>query len=289
MKVLLTLFFLLIYVFCFASEVLELYGIPSQGSVLLGKLSDDAESVYLDYEQLTISDSVFVIGFDRDAKLHHIITVVLKSGEMLSKRFVLNKREYNIQEINKVEEKYVSKPKSSEIWQRISNESKSLKAIRKLTYNTRDFYPQNYTFPIDRNLRISSEFGSQRILNGVPKKPHNGLDIAVPKGTPVLAPMNGIVVLTGHYYYNGVFVLLDHGMGLTSIYLHLDKTDAEIGDIIKQGEKIGEVGTTGRSTGNHLHWGVQLFDKRIDPNSLLELMNIFIKIEQKEEVNGQEE
>lgn len=274
---------------CFASELLELSGNPSQGSIMFGKISDEVESVFFNYESVIVFQNTFVLGFDRDSNLKHIVTIVLTTGEMMSERFELNKRDYNIQEINELKKKYVSQPKDSDTLIRISNESKSLKAVRKLISSTSVFHPQNYIFPVTADLRITSEFGSQRILNGTPKRPHNGLDIAVPKGTAVLSPASGIVALTGHYFYNGKFVLLDHGLGLSSIYLHLDKIVVEIGDNVKEGIKIGEVGTTGRSTGNHLHWGVQFFEKRIDPNSLLELENIFLTIELEEEKNEQTE
>jgi murein DD-endopeptidase MepM/ murein hydrolase activator NlpD len=123
-----------------------------------------------------------------------------------------------------------------------------------------------------RGGRITGIFGSQRILNGVKKSPHNGLDIAAPEGTSVYAMTDGIVRLTGkNYYYNGNFVFIDHGQGLSSLYLHMSRLNVKDGQIVKKGVKIGEVGTTGRSTGPHLHWSVQWYNKRIDPECLLKI------------------
>ena len=120
--------------------------------------------------------------------------------------------------------------------------------------------------------RISSVFGSQRILNGIPKNMHNGLDIAVPRGTPVLAMADAVVNLTtDNFYYAGNYIVLDHGQGLNSMYLHLSEILVEEGQRVNKGDVIGKVGTTGRSTGPHLHWGVQWYSKRIDPEHILNI------------------
>jgi murein DD-endopeptidase MepM/ murein hydrolase activator NlpD len=134
-------------------------------------------------------------------------------------------------------------------------------------------FAQGFVKPIEKG-RISSVFGSQRILNGVPKSPHNGIDIAVPSGTPVKAMSDGKVILSADdFYYAGNFIILDHGLGLNSMYLHLSQTLVEEGQYVKKGEIIGKVGTTGRSTGPHLHWSVQWYNKRVDPDSVF---NFFV-------------
>lgn len=133
------------------------------------------------------------------------------------------------------------------------------------------YYNAGFMKPI-KGGRQTSVFGSQRILNGVPKNFHNGLDYAAPVGTDVLAMSDGKIILAGDdFFYNGNFILIDHGQGLNSIYLHLSKKDVKKGDTVKMGQKIGEVGTTGRSTGPHLHWGVQWYKKRIDPEQVLKI------------------
>ena len=115
----------------------------------------------------------------------------------------------------------------------------------------------------------SGRFGSRRVINGQPKKPHSGEDIAAPEGTAVLVMNDGIVRLTMDYFFTGKGVIVDHGLGLFSMYFHLSRVDVERGQTITKGQVIGNVGSTGRATGPHLHWGVRLNGSRVDPYSLL--------------------
>lgn len=119
--------------------------------------------------------------------------------------------------------------------------------------------------------RISGRFGSRRVINGKPKRPHSGEDIAVPKGTAVVAMNRGIVRLTMDHFFTGKGVILDHGLGLFSMYFHLSTVDVMQGQMVEKGQLIGKVGATGRATGPHLHWGVRLNGSRIDPYSLLKV------------------
>jgi murein DD-endopeptidase MepM/ murein hydrolase activator NlpD len=271
MKIKTIIFSFLYFVNILFSQSVDFKGKFAQGNLVFGKAENVKEilldSAAIDYDK----DGIFVFGIDRDDTNSHVLQIKLKEKTIL-KKFTPEKSEYDIQSINKMEQKYITPPKAE--LDRIAKEREiSKKARKKIGEEKNTFYNSGFIKPIEKG-RISGVFGSQRILNGVPKNAHNGLDIAVPKGTPVKAMTDGIVRLSAdNFYYSGNYILLDHGQGLNSFYLHLSKSFVKEGQIVKKGEVIGEVGTTGRSTGPHLHWGVQWFDKRVDPNSVFNFKN----------------
>ena len=160
-----------------------------------------------------------------------------------------------------LKKKMVTPPKS--FWDRIKKENKVIKEVRSLDSDV-DFIFQKFDWPT-KGI-ISGVFGSQRILNGKPKRPHYGVDIAAPEGTDILAPTEAIVRMAEKdLYYTGGTVMLDHGHGVTSVYSHLSSINVKVGNKINKGQKIGEVGSTGRSTGSHLDWRINWFSERLDP------------------------
>ena len=277
LKKLLLVFLSTISIQLTAKELISLRGNPVQGGILICETDESIEKLFLDHKELPISENRAILGFDRDEKLKHKITIVLENGEMYTSVFYITKRNYKIQKIDRIEKKYVEEPRDPVLIQRISDESNMLTEKRVKIRLNKSIYFDEFCIPITVG-EITGVFGSQRILNGIPKRPHNGLDIAAPEGTNINAMTTGVVALTGDYFYNGKFVLLDHGSGFSSIYIHMSKISVEKGDYILTGEKIGEVGSTGRSTGNHLHWGVDCNGKRIDPELLQNLDEVFLKI-----------
>jgi murein DD-endopeptidase MepM/ murein hydrolase activator NlpD len=251
------------------SQNIKFHGKPEPGGILVGE-AQNVKSVLLDGKEIGFDErGYFLVGFDRDAKGTRTIKVNFENGKTFVKKLKLPKRKYIVQRL-KLAAKYVTPPEAE--LPRIEKEAEKMKEARK-TIGIIDtaFYADGFMRPVE-GAEITSVFGSQRILNGVPKSPHNGIDFAVDKGTPVHAAADGIVAIAGNnFYYNGTFVLLDHGQGLNTVYLHLSELYVKTGDRVRKGQVIGLSGSTGRVTGPHLHWGAQWFTKRIDPMLLLNL------------------
>ena len=231
-----------------------------QGGLVKGKINKDLDVKFKEKVLRKTSNGSFVIGFGRDhpkeANLHFFI-----NQTWVLKKLDIKQRKYKTQVINGLEKKMVTPPKS--FWDRIKKENKVIKEVRSLDSDV-DFIFQKFDWPT-KGI-ISGVFGSQRILNGKPKRPHYGVDIAAPEGTDILAPTEAIVRMAEKdLYYTGGTVMLDHGHGVTSVYSHLSSINVKVGDKINKDQKIGEVGSTGRSTGPHLDWRINWFSERLDP------------------------
>ncbi|MCU7866400.1 MAG: M23 family metallopeptidase, partial [Candidatus Thiodiazotropha sp. (ex Lucinoma borealis)] len=208
---------------------------------------------------------VFLLGFGRDDKLDHDLTVN-RDGKLIEQKQVsISKREYRIQQINGLPPSKVTPPKRD--WDRIKRETALVKKARRLDDDRHDFLT-GFIWPA-KGI-ISGVYGSQRVLNGVPKRPHFGVDVAAPVGTKVVAPADGIVTLAHpDMFYSGGTLIVDHGHQLSSSFLHLHKILVKEGERVKQGEPIAEIGATGRVTGAHLDWRMNLRNARIDPQFLV--------------------
>lgn len=203
---------------------------------------------------------VYVFGVGRDA-VKPVTVSVHYQGETRETKLPINIRQYKTDDIKGVEKKYVSPPKK--VLARIKNDNKQI-GIARATQSQRVDFLAPIVWPATG--RISGVFGSQRIFNGVPKRPHFGLDIANKTGEPVVAPWAGKVVLAvNDMYYSGGTLIIDHGFGVTTTYIHLSKITVKKGQVITQGEKIAEIGATGRVTGPHLDWRINWLKERLDP------------------------
>ena len=231
-----------------------------QGGLVKGKINKDLDIKFKEKVLRKTSNGSFVIGFGRDHPKQANLYFFANQNWIL-KKLDIKQRKYKTQVINGLEKKMVTPPKS--FWDRIKKENKVIKEVRNLDSNL-DFIFQKFNWPT-RGI-ITGVFGSQRILNGKPKRPHYGVDIAAPEGSDILAPTEAIVRMAEEdLYYTGGTVMLDHGHGVTSVYSHLSSINVKVGDKINKDQKIGEVGSTGRSTGPHLDWRINWFTERLDP------------------------
>lgn len=246
-----------------------LRGDPRPGSLIIGKAYNPESVVFNGIPIRFDKSGVFIIGFDRDDKGEFELRVRHKDGTKTIKTITLRERTFKTQSIT-VDEKYVEPP--AELTARIKEESRQIRQAREKVFRTDSaYYLSGFLRPLKQKVR-NGVFGSQRILNGKPANVHNGVDIGAPTGTKIKALSDGIVLFRGDdFYYGGNLTILDHGHGLTSTYLHMSEILVNQGDIIKKGDIVGKVGSTGRSTGPHLHLGTQWYDKRIDPLEVLKL------------------
>jgi hypothetical protein len=249
-----------------AAASLRLDGDPVQGGLVLG-WTEPGASVSHDGSAVRVGpDGVFLLGFGRDAAPQSMLEVRLPDGSREQRQLQVRQREYRIQRIEGLPPKKVSPP--AEVMARIARERAQVRAARTRDDPRLDFLSG---FVLPAQGKISGVFGSQRILNGEPRAPHSGLDVAAPEGDPVVAPAPGTVSLVAEdMYFSGGTVILDHGHGLSTTYIHLSRVEVAEGQRVARGEKIGEIGATGRATGPHLHWGANLFQTRLDPQLLLD-------------------
>ncbi len=251
------------------ARALDLVGHLTRGGMATGRV-DPATQVSYDGKKVRVSpEGVFVIGFDRDAPLKTVLRLRYQDGSVDEHAVTITGRDYNIQRIDGLPPRKVD-PEPEDL-KRIRADAALVTAARKRD-DPRTGFLQDFIWPVTG--RITGVYGSQRVLNGKPKRPHYGVDIAAPQGTPVRAPADGVVTLAHpDMFYSGGTLILDHGHGISSSFLHLHKILVQEGEPVRQGDIIAEVGATGRVTGAHLDWRMNWFDRRIDPTLLVPPMS----------------
>ena len=263
-KIITRLFFLIILLAPSQSNAVEFKGKFLQGHYIIG-VTDPSAKIIVDKKSVKVSqDGYFVFGIDRDRKFDVTITKIIDGKKEKIIKKVL-KRKYNIQRIDGLEESKVTPPES--VYKRIREENNKIGEARAINSDL-PFFKNQFIMPV-KGI-ISGVYGSQRILNGKPKWPHYGIDIAAKQGTKIKSSATGIVTMAEpDLYYTGGTIIMDHGHGISTIYSHLATLNVSVGDEILQGDIIGTVGSTGRSTGPHLDFRINWFQTRLDPMSVL--------------------
>ncbi len=257
--------FLLIIVFTSTQlNAVEFKGKFLQGHFIIG-ITDPNAKILVGKKEIKVSkDGYFVFGIDRDRKFDVIITKIINGKkEIITKQVV--KRKYNIQRIDGLEENKVTPPES--VYKRIKEENNKIGEARAINSDL-PFFKNQFIMPV-KGI-ISGVYGSQRILNGKPRWPHYGIDIAAKQGTVIKSSGSGVVTMAeDDLYYTGGTIIMDHGHGISTIYSHLETVMVSVGDKINQNDIIGTVGSTGRSTGPHLDFRVNWFQTRLHPMSVI--------------------
>ena len=255
------------YLFFNNLHSLELKGEFYQGNLIIGQ-TEPGSQIFIDKSKIKVSkDGYFAFGLSKDRKNDVVINVVNqnKTEEITKKVY---KKKYQIQKIDGLPSAQVTPPK--EVYERIKNDNKLIAEARSVDSDY-TYFSNKFNVPIENSI-ITGVYGSQRILNGIPKSPHYGLDFAAKEGTPIKAMLDGVVTLSEKdLYYTGGTIIFDHGHGVSTLYMHLKDVNVSRGQKVKKGEIIGTVGKTGRSTGAHLDIRLNWYDVKLDPASVLDL------------------
>ncbi|WP_336969518.1 M23 family metallopeptidase [Sphingobium aromaticiconvertens] len=241
----------------------------TQGAAVLGKAPAGTIELRFDGAPVAVdADGRFLIAFDRDAPPSAILTARTADGRAFAQSLSVAPRAWRIERVNAP----LRPTKNSETFMALRAPERAQIAAARTVASNAQGWRQTFIWP--RTGRISGLFGSQRIYQGAPGAYHGGVDIAGATGEPVIAPADGVVILAADHPFTleGNLLMIDHGHGLNSAFLHLSRIDVKAGDVVRQGQRIGAIGATGRATGPHLHWGMKWNDARIDPLLLAGVM-----------------
>lgn len=237
-----------------------------QGATLVGQVAPGASVRFGGRELSLAADGRFVIGIAYDAAPAAELEVIDADGSARRFEYAVEARVYDIQKIGGLPKGMVEPPPA--VAQRIEDDQKLVAEARRFD-TPRDDFASAFRWPVP--AQVTGVYGAGRVLNGVPKQPHFGIDLAAPEGAPVAASTGGVVRLAHRdLYFTGATIILDHGHGLTTTYLHLSRLDVKVGEVVERGAVIGRVGKTGRATGPHLCWRANWFEVRLDPSLLVE-------------------
>lgn len=245
---------------------LILSGAAEQGAVLIGQAPTDTRTLTLDGKAIPVAvDGRFLIAFDRDAGNGARLVATLADGREVERFIAVAAGRWRLEQINAPYRG--SATSDADFERRRPAELAQIAAARNMSVVS-DGWRQRFRWPVTG--RLSGFFGSQRVYQGKPGTYHSGTDVAVPAGTPFVAPADGVVVLAASapFTLEGNLLIVDHGMGLSSAFLHCQRLDVKVGDRVVQGQQLGTVGRTGRATGPHMHWGLKWRDARLDPGKL---------------------
>ncbi|MFB2683915.1 M23 family metallopeptidase [Shewanella mangrovisoli] len=239
-----------------------------QGALIRGKTPAGTQ-ISLNGEALKVTpDGHFAFGFDRDAQLSQELRLVYPDGLTEVKPLSVTKREYKIQSVKGISNKIMKPDPVAQ--ERAAKDTAQVKAARG-TFSEQTAFLQSFIWPLTG--RISGVYGSQRIYNDVPGNPHFGVDVAAKTGTVVVAPADGVISLSvPDMFYSGGTMIIDHGYGVSSSFLHLSKLYVNAGETVKQGQAVAEVGATGRANGPHLDWRLNWYQMRLDPTTIVPSM-----------------
>ncbi len=258
--------YLVFFIFIFnLSHAVEFEGDFKQGSFILGK-TDPESKIFIDKKEVRVtSDGFFAFGLDRDRKNNVLITIKNKNKTKLIEKKVL-KREYKIQRIDGLPPKQVTPP--PEVYDRIKKDNILIGKARSINSEL-VFFKEKFVYPLDKYI-VTGVYGSQRILNGEPRRPHYGIDFHAPEGTPVKSMMDGKVTLVKKdMYFTGGTIIFDHGHGISTLYMHMKDINVKVGQNVKKGEVVGTLGQSGRATGPHLDIRLNWFNVKLDPQTIL--------------------
>jgi murein DD-endopeptidase MepM/ murein hydrolase activator NlpD len=264
------LIFKILFYYIFLSNQLlavEFFGKFEQGSFIIGKVTKESK-IEVDKRKIRLTkDGYFAFGLDRDRKNNVIIKIHENGKTKIIERKIL-KRDYKIQKIDGLAKKHVTPP--PEVYERIKKDNILIGKARSIN-TTYDYFKNKFINPIDKYV-ITGVYGSQRILNGKPRRPHYGIDFHAPEGTPVKAMMDGEITLAERdMYFTGGTIIFDHGHGISTLYMHMKDVYVKVGQKVKQGDIVGTLGKSGRATGPHLDIRLNWFEVKLDPASVLNL------------------